>query len=117
MKRFLPATAQIGPASACGGVLPVPGKFSGSSARLVRQGVAATWPGQPAPGMFQFRNVLPVPPVPAAGLSDESLVRPARNEAGPLLAAFEVRESTTWRPAGSAANHARTGKDAVRGMT
>ncbi|WP_124659889.1 hypothetical protein [Burkholderia sp. Bp8998] len=95
MKRFVPAAAQIDPANAGGGMRPVPGKFSGSSARLARQGMAATWPRLPAPGMFQFRNVLHVPPVPAAGLSDESLVQPAANEAGPLLAAVGGRESTT----------------------
>nr|WP_257129310.1 hypothetical protein [Burkholderia sp. FL-7-2-10-S1-D7] len=115
VKRFPPAAAQIDPANARGGVPPVSGKYSASSARLVRQGVAATRARPPAPDAFQFRNVLPVPPVPAAGLSDESLVRPALNEAGPLLAQFEVRKSMTWRPVGPAANHARTGKDAVHG--
>lgn len=94
---------------------PVPGKFSSSSARLVPQGVAASRTCPPARGMFQFRNVPPVAPVPATGLSDESLVRPTRSEAGPLLAQFEWRKSTTWRPAGSATNPARTGKDAVHG--
>ncbi|WP_124621128.1 hypothetical protein [Burkholderia sp. Bp9012] len=115
MKRFVPAATRIDPANVRGGVPPVPGKYSGSSVRLVRQGTAATRARPPAPRMFQFRNVLPAPPVPVAGLSDESLVRPARNEAGPLLAEFEVRKSMTWRPAGLAANHARTGKDAVHG--
>jgi len=115
VKRFVPAATRIDPANVRGGVSPVPGKYSGSSVRLVRQGIAATQARPPAPRMFQFRNVLPFPPVPVAGLSDESLVRPARNEAGPLLAEFEVRKSMTWRPAGPAANHARTGKDAVHG--
>lgn len=94
---------------------PVPGKFSSSSARLVPQGVAASRTCPAARGMFQFRNVPPVAPVPATGLSDESLVPPTRSEAGPLLAQFEWRKSTTWRPAGSATNPASTGKDAVHG--
>ncbi len=94
---------------------PGPEKFSSSSARLVPQGVAASRTCPPARGMFQFRNVPPVAAVPATGLSDESLVRPTRSEAGPLLAQFELRKSTTWRPAGSATNPARTGKDAVHG--
>ncbi|WP_244098272.1 hypothetical protein [Burkholderia ambifaria] len=64
--------------------------------------------------MFQFRNFPRVPPDPAASLSDESLVRPASSEAGPLLALIEVRESTTWRPAGSAANSGAD-KDAAHG--
>ncbi|UEP29771.1 MULTISPECIES: hypothetical protein [unclassified Burkholderia] len=115
MKRFLSAAARIDPANAGGGMPSAPGKLSGSSARLVRQGAAAAQPRPPARDMFQFRNFLRVPPDPAAGLSDESLVQPASSEAGPLLAQIEVRETTTWRPAGSAANPARAGKDAVHG--
>ncbi|WP_124495631.1 MULTISPECIES: hypothetical protein [unclassified Burkholderia] len=115
MKRFLPAAVRLDPANAGGGVPPAPGKFSASSVRLVRQGVAAARPRPPVRGMFQFCNVLHVPTERAAGLSDESLVQTAAYEAGPLLAEVEVRESTTWRPAGQAANPARAGKDAVRG--
>nr|WP_321807749.1 hypothetical protein [Burkholderia sp. BCC1993] len=115
VKRFLPAAVQKAPANAGGDVRPAPGKFSGSSACLVRQGAAATRPRPLAPGMFQFRNVRQVPPVRAARWSDERLVPSAPNEAGALLAQVGVRESTTRRPAGSAANHSSAGQDAVRG--
>lgn len=94
---------------------PAPEQFSGSSCRLVRQGVAAARPMRPARGMFQFRNFLHAPAVRAAGLSDESLVPTAARDAGPLLAKNWIRASTTSRPAGSPANLARTGQDAVRG--
>ncbi|WP_232515294.1 hypothetical protein [Burkholderia ambifaria] len=117
MKRFLSAAARIGPANAGGGVPPAPAKLSGSSARLVRQRIAAARPRPPARCMFQFRNFHPVPPDPAAGLSDESLVRPASYEAGPLLAQVEVRESTTWRPAGSATKLDEPARTQPTGMT
>jgi len=77
VKRFVPAAAPITAANVGGGTPPMPGKFSGSSVRLVPQGAAAARRTPPARGMFQFRNFPHVLLVRAAGLSDESLVRTA----------------------------------------
>ncbi|WP_244130642.1 hypothetical protein [Burkholderia pyrrocinia] len=82
---------------------------------LIPQGSVATRPARAARRMFQIRNFRHSAPVSALIPRAEPLVWMGAREAGPLLADMNVRKSTTRGPAGSAANPASTGQDAVRG--